>query len=84
MAARFGGTPLDAAAPFGQPAPLHEHRHAALPAVGDPPVEPRAAIGPHATLDVMTNRPLLVVHPHQFVTPRQFVPAEPTHYICPP
>jgi len=83
MAARVGGAPLDPAASLRQTASLHEHRDTALPAIRDSALEPRAAIGPHASLDVMTNRPVLVVHPDQSVTLPRFVPAE-THYICRP
>ena len=83
MAARVSGAPLDPTAPLRQSASLHEHRHTALPAFRDSALEPRAAIGPHASLDVMTNRPVLVIHPDQSVTLPQFLPAE-THYICRP
>lgn len=84
MAARLWGASLDAAAPF-RPAPaFHEHGNAPLPAVGDSAVESRAALGPHATLDLMPNRSVLALHPDQSVTVREFVPAETTGYICRP
>ena len=84
MASRLGRAPLDSAAPLCPAPPLHEHGDAALPPLRDPPVESRAAIGPHATLEVKPNRSLLALHPHQSVTLREFVPAETTDYICRP
>jgi environmental stress-induced protein Ves len=80
----FGRASLDAAASLRAAASLDEDGRTALPAIGDAPIEARAAIGPHATLDVMTNRPVVAVHSDQFVTLQKFVPAEATDYICRP
>jgi hypothetical protein len=84
MSARLGRAPLDAAAPLRPPPPLDEHANAALPAVRDSAIEPRAALGPHATLDLMPNWAVLALHPNQSVTLLEFVPAETTDYICRP
>jgi hypothetical protein len=84
MTALLRRSPLEATASLDATAALHRHRDATLAALRDSPVESRAAIGSDATLDMMTNRPVLVVHSDQSVTLQEFVPAETTHYICRP
>jgi len=68
--------PLHATAALGPSAPLYEDRPLAETAIGDPTVEPRPALGSHATFDVMSRLTVLVVHPDQSATSPEFVPAE--------
>ena len=62
LAARTRGAPLDSTAPVGasQAAPLHRHRDLAQPAVPDTPVQPRAPVGTHPTLDAMADLRVLL------------------------
>lgn len=57
-----GRTALNHAASLSQPAALHQHRPALEPPVGDPPIEARAAIGPHAALHAMAEIEVLEAH----------------------
>lgn len=84
MAAGIGRPSLDSAAPLRAASALDEHGHTALPALRDPAVESRTAIGPHAALYVMSSWSVLAVHSDQSVPLREFVPAETTDYICRP
>jgi len=68
--------PLHATAALGPSAPFYEDRGLAQAAVGDPTVEPRPALGSHATFDVMSRLTVLGVHPDQSATSSEFVPAE--------
>jgi hypothetical protein len=68
--------PLHATASLGPPAPLYQDCGLALAALGDPPVEPGATLGAHATFDVMSRLAVLVVHPDQSAASSEFVPAE--------
>jgi len=68
--------PLHTTPSLGPPAPFYEDRGVAEAAIGDPTVEPRPALGSHATFDVMSRLTVLVVHPDQSATSPEFVPAE--------
>src|SRR2546422_4721989 len=81
LTARLERATFHAAAPFRAPAPVHQNRRAPEPALGDAPVESRAAVGPHATFDLMADLPALAVHHDQSAAARGFVPAETTDYI---
>src|SRR5436190_19789209 len=74
-AARTERAPLHAAAPIDDAASIHQYAQFTVPAFGDPPIEPGAALGPHAALDVMANLPVLV-HCDESASSREFVPAE--------
>src|SRR5206468_10536444 len=75
---------LHTTAPVGEPTPFDEHGGLPVPAFGDPPVEARAALGPHTALDMMPDRAVLVVHLVEFALAGSFVPAETTDYIIRP
>jgi len=68
--------PLHATASLRAPAPLYQNCGLTQAALGDSPVEPRAALGTHATFDVMSRLAVLVVHPDQSAASSKFVPAE--------
>jgi len=67
---------LHATASLGPPAPLYQDCGVAHAPIGDPPVEPGAALRSHATFHVMSRLTVLVVHPDQSAVRLEFVPAE--------
>lgn len=55
MAALPRRATLHAAAPLGESPAFHQHRGATQTSIGDAPIQSGAAVGPHATLDPMTQ-----------------------------
>jgi len=76
VAPRLERAPLHATASFGPPAPLYQDCGVAHPPIGDPPVEPGAALRSDTTFDMMSRLTVLVVHPDQSAVSLEFVPAE--------
>jgi len=62
---RLGRAALHATAPVDEPAPFHDDHGFPLAAISDTAIESRAAIWPHATLDVMPDGAALAVHRNQ-------------------
>jgi len=60
LAALPGRAALHAAAPFGAPAPFHQHVGPTLPPFGNAPIQSAAAIRSHAALQAVTElRPIV-------------------------
>ena len=70
--------PLHATASLGPPAPLYLDCGVAHAPIGDPPVEPGAALRSDTTFDMMSRLTVLVVHRDQSAVSLEFVPAETT------
>jgi hypothetical protein len=75
---------LNPTAAVNYPASLDDYGEAAQSPLGNTPIESRAPLRPHAALDMMADRPRLVVHSDQSALRREFVPAEMSDYISPP
>src|SRR2546426_12069874 len=65
LTAQLERATFHAAAPFRAPAPVHQNRRAPEPALGDAPVESRAAVGPPGAVDLMAELPAPAGHRRQ-------------------